>query len=199
LDTVAEIKAQYARVLTQSDWKHFKEVAEYYLRLTAELKTNDIKNSHKRLLLRNSQKRLFVGIGCELLVKSFYLKNGYCINKFKKKFEGSRTPIHKLAEIPTGEINAADTFTLSTLIDHLSKVKQFQDIKKIKRGFQIAMAFRNKEGHVTFPRHEFNHGNYMEISEAVTAFYSEAFSQTLRYQIAMTPEERPIFQFNSRT
>jgi len=39
----------------------------------------------------------------------------------------------------------------------------------------------------------------MEISEAVTAFYSEAFSQTLRYQIAMTPEERPIFQFNSRT
>lgn len=197
LSTVAEIKAQYARVLKQDDWKHFKEIAEYYLRVAAELKGRDIPAPQKRLLLRNSQKRLFLGIGCELLLKSFYLRSGYCINKFRKQFTGRKAPINKLADVPAGEIDPEDTFTMNPLIDNLSKVKEFQALDTIKRGFQVAMTFRNKEGHVTFPHHKFVHENYKDISEAVTAFYLEAFGQTLRYQIAMKPKEKAIFQLKN--
>jgi len=81
MDVVNEIKSQYARALWSSDWLYFKQIAEYYLKVAARLKKTDIKSGSKNLLLRNAQKRLFLGIGCELLLKAFYLKEGYCINK----------------------------------------------------------------------------------------------------------------------
>ena len=77
----SDIKKQYAKFFTQSDYSVFKSMAEYYLRKAAVLKTRDIERDEAfRLLLRNVQKRLFIGIGCELLLKSFFLLNDYCIN-----------------------------------------------------------------------------------------------------------------------
>lgn len=197
MTSVAEIKRQYARVLSQSDWNYLKEVAEYYLRTAAELRRTDIKTRKKRLLLRNAQKRLFLGIGCELLLKSFYLKNGYCVNKFKKQFTEQKTPTHNLADVPIDEIDPGDTFTMDALINNLPKIKEFQYYKKIKRGFQIAMTFRNKEGHISFPKHEFVNENYEDISKALIAFYFTAFGQLFRYQIAMKTNEKAIFQLKN--
>lgn len=82
-----EIKNQYAKFFEISDWNTFKTASEYYLQNAAKVLTRDIKYESRalKLLRRNVQKRLYIGIACELLLKSLYLRKGYCINKPKKK------------------------------------------------------------------------------------------------------------------
>ncbi len=76
------VKDQFARVFPASDWRLFKEMAEIYFSEAAFLKKSAFKVAHhRRLLVRNSRKRLLIGIGAELLLKAVYLKAGYCINK----------------------------------------------------------------------------------------------------------------------
>ncbi|HVU93730.1 MAG TPA: hypothetical protein VHE34_00840 [Puia sp.] len=75
------IKQQYAKVFKKQDWESFKLIADFYFRKAATLKRKDIDIDETfKLLTRNIQKRLYLGIGCELLVKSCYLKNGFTIN-----------------------------------------------------------------------------------------------------------------------
>jgi hypothetical protein len=78
-------KGQYRRVFRQSDWRLFREVAESYLIDSVRLKTSDLRrpNARKALLIRNIRKRLFLGVGCELLLKAAFLKKGYAINKLR--------------------------------------------------------------------------------------------------------------------
>lgn len=194
MDVVNEIKSQYVKVLVQKDWRQFKQVAEYYLKEAARIKKGDIKSKTRKLLLRNSQKRLFLGIGCELLIKAFYLKEGYCINKFTKQFSEKKSPIHKLSDLSVKDINEKDTFTLDALINNLNKINKFNDYNNIKRGFQIAMVFRNKEGHVTFPSHKFKESSYRDIESAFKIFYKEAFGEKLLFQISMKPYEKHLFK-----
>ena len=191
---IDEIKSQYARILQQKDWLQFSQIAEYYLKEAARLKTKHIEVRNNKLLLRNSIKRLYLGIGCELLIKSFYLKKGYCINRFKKEFTGEMSPTHKLSDLNGSDINDKDTFTLSDLINNLNKIKVFDFHVDIERGFKIAMVFRNKEAHVTHPTHEFNEQNYRDIENAVKNFYKEAFSKRLTFIISMKPNENYAFK-----
>lgn len=197
MSVVNEIKSQYARVLRQSDWRNFKEIAEYYLETAAKLKIKDISSSKNQLLLRNSQERLFLGIGCELLLKSFYLKNGYCVNKLRSNYGGAKDPVHKLSALADADIDPNDTFTMNRLIEKLGNIAKFQDHAKIKRGFQIAMTFRNKEGHVTFPSHAFDPNNYKDIAAAVETFYAQAFGQDLTFKVSMESNEKPVFRINT--
>lgn len=96
-DIESEIKAQYARFFEGNDWHGFKKVAEYYLKTAAELKKSDVKTLEScKLLIRNIKKRLFIGIGCELILKAFYLKSGYVINKPKNREDSNR--LYKLDE-----------------------------------------------------------------------------------------------------
>lgn len=193
MDIVTEIKSQYTRVLQHSDWLQFKNVAEYYLEAAARLKKKDIKSQSNKLLLRNSQKRLFIGIGCELLLKAFYLKKGYCINKLNSSFSGKKLPVHKLSSLKKNDINDKNTFTLDPLVNHLITISTLKSHKEIKRGFQIAMAFRNKEGHVTFPSHSFDIQNYRDVEKAIMLFYQEGFKEKLSYKISMQPNEKSRF------
>src|SRR3989304_10460812 len=76
-----EVKQQFARVFTRQDWSLFKRMADYYLRSAVFLRTWDVKPPKDlKLLARNCQKRLFIGIGTELLLKAIYLKHGFSIN-----------------------------------------------------------------------------------------------------------------------
>src|SRR5882762_10484685 len=75
------IKSQYARIFEKKDWQIFKSVTEYYFSKAAKLRIKDIEFATNQLLLRNIQKRLFLGIGGELLVKAYFLKSGYYINR----------------------------------------------------------------------------------------------------------------------
>ncbi len=197
MSIVNEIKDQYARILVKSDSILFKEIAEYYLETAAKLKKKDIRSTKNKLLLRNSQKRLYLGIGCELLLKAYYLKHGYCINKFKKEFEGKKSPTHKIEDLESEHINPNNTFTLGQLINSLKEVCNFNNLKEIEHGFEIAMAFRNKEGHVTFPSHEFNESNYRDIENSVIMFYSCGFDEKLKFSISMKSNERAVFKIST--
>jgi len=194
MDVVNKIKSQYSRVLTKNDWQHLQSVAEYYLLVSAKLKKKNIRIKQNQLLLRNAQKRLFLGIGCELLLKSFYLKNGYCVNKVKNSIDKYQVPVHKLSNLNQADINEKDTFTFNSLIDSLQKLKKLSSHKKIKEGFQIAMTFRNKEGHISFPSHEFDSEDYKSVSDAVEHFYSEAFNEKITFNISMKPNEKGYFK-----
>ena len=67
------VKADFARVFVQADWDLFKAMAEFHLERAARLKKTDMKYVPRRwrLLARNAQKRLFIGIGTKLLLKAF--------------------------------------------------------------------------------------------------------------------------------
>lgn len=59
-------------------------MADYYFKKAALLRKRDIRVSGQNgLLILNIQKRLFLGVGGELLVKAFYLKRGYIVNSPK--------------------------------------------------------------------------------------------------------------------
>ena len=193
MDIVNEIKMQYERVLCFEDSERFKSIAEYYLTSAAKLRKKDIQSSGNRLLIRNSQKRLFLGVGCELLLKAYYLKNNYCVNKLTENFAGEKSPIHKLADINPDHIKNGDTFTISPLIDKLSAVSDFDDIDTIERGLKIAMIFRNKEGHTSFSTHQFDRSNYRDIENAVVSLYRNGFEQILHFRISMEKNEKAKF------
>ncbi|MGN6402327.1 MAG: hypothetical protein ACTHMD_17845 [Flavisolibacter sp.] len=187
-----EIKRQYAKVFKKSDWQSFKLIAEYYLAKAAILKRKDIEVGDTfKLLIRNIQKRLFLGIGCELLVKACYLKHGYIINKPKDKTKGT---VIKSSSIKGSELEAEDTFTLSPLIDNLKKVVTFSDWTTIEKGLKILKVFRNKEGHVAVLWHKYKPQNYRDIEAAMTLFYKEAFEEDVEFQIFMEETDNGVFK-----
>ena len=109
-----------------------------------------------------------------------------------------KVPTHKLASLKKQDINPNDTFTLAPLIANLDRIAVFQDINAIRRGFEIAMTFRNKEGHTTFPAQEFDESNYRDIENAVTLFYKYGFSEDLEFHISMKANETALFEVGGR-
>lgn len=187
-----EIKKQYAKVFKRADWESFKLIAEYYFKKAAVLKRKDIEvNDNFKLLIRNIQKRLFLGIGCELLVKACYLKHGYVINKPKDKTKGA---IIKFFSIRVAELEVEDTFTLSPLIDNLKKIVAFTDWATIEKGLKILKVFRNKEGHVAVLWHTYKAQNYRDIELAIRLFYKEAFEEDIEFEIFMEENNNGLFK-----
>ncbi|WP_180700937.1 hypothetical protein, partial [Vibrio parahaemolyticus] len=193
---VNEVKAQFARVLSSSDWEHFLEVADYHFEEAATLKNQDIRYASKKLLIRNSMKRLHLGIGVELALKAAFLKQGICINKFTGRnppqgYENS--PIHRFENLDMTLVTPNDTFTLGSLIDKYAQIMEVEVNQEFTDGLRIAMTFRNKEGHTSFPKHEFQPENYRLIESAVRRLYLEAFGHNLEFLIGMTAQERGVF------
>ena len=58
------IKAQFAKVFVQDDWRLFKRMAEFHFERAVFLKISDVTRMAKRwrLLARNSDKRLRIGL-----------------------------------------------------------------------------------------------------------------------------------------
>lgn len=186
------IKKQYAKVFKKNDWEFFKIVAEYYFKKAATLKKADIDSDEVfKLAIRNIQKRLFLGIACELVVKSCYLKQGYVINKPITK--GPNLPI-KFKDIKISELDAKDTYTLSPLIQNINKIIDFSNWAVIQKGLNILKVFRNKEGHVAVMWHKYDPGNYRDIEASVIAFYLDVFGEQLDFRIAMESKERGKFE-----
>lgn len=193
---VNEVKAQFALVLSFSDWEHLLEVADYHFEEAAKLKKRDIRYSGKQLLIRNSMKRLHIGIGAELALKAAFLKKGVCVNKFAagKRPEGyENNPIHRLEDLDMELITPKDTFTMGRLIDKYAQVMEVEVNQEFTDGLHIAMTFRNKEGHTSFPRHAFQPANYRLIENSVKRIYREGFGKELEFLIAMTAQESGVF------
>lgn len=181
------IKNQYSKVFKKDDWAMFKLIADYYLAKAATLKRKDIDfDDTFTLLIRNIQKRLFLGIAAEFLVKACYLKNGYVINQ--PRVPNNQTTI-RFTQIRIPDLKPENTFTLTRLRDHVRTVANFTDWAKVEKGFKILTVFRNKEGHVVSISHNYRAKDYRTIEEAIVLFYQDIFQENINFHISMEDDE----------
>ena len=179
------VKDRFSAYFDKRDWKRFKGVAECYFQRAVYLKRLDIEyniNTEKiysALLARNIQKRLNIGIGTELLIKAFYLKEGWMINLVKNKKNNMANFPFSQKEIKKN-FHEDNTFTLNDLIQNLGKVKKFKNRALIDEGLRIAKVFRNKEGHMVTKQHKYNKNDYSKIESSLVQFYKEAFNEILK-------------------
>ena len=181
-------KQQFAKLFRQHDWRLFKNVADCYLKQAAYLrKKNIVATEDLALLIRNSQKRLFIGVGIELLVKALYLKLGYAINK-PSVGERPKAPL-LWSDAENLELKDDDTFTLSQLIEWLDKVIVLDKKNVIDRGLRIAKVFRNKEAHIVTPKHAFKATSYRQIESALRELYRQGFNESLGVRFSLGPTD----------
>ena len=188
------VKQQFAKVFKPSDWRLFKHVADVYLRQAAFLRKRDVRaSSQLKLLVRNAQKRLLIGVGIELLLKALYLRNGYAINRVEQKNKMLKFPFG-LDEVKGLQVLDGETFQLASLIDQISKVIHLSDGEAALNGLKIAKVFRNKEGHVITSHHAFDASNYRDIEFALRKLYREGFSESLDVRFSLGPNEQPVWK-----
>lgn len=205
-----QIKEEYSKIFRKSDWELFKTGANYYLRTAALLKMADINLTEdeklavyckdNRLLFRNIQKRLFVGIACELLIKAYFLKSGYIINKPSDN-EKHKGVLYIENTIPDSELNEKDTFTFSKLFDvllKLEKAKTHNSKSKVSteiiEGLRIAKVFRNKEAHVITSTHQYNEMDYTKIERCIVRAFQDWFNEQLDFSISFEKNEVGKFE-----
>ncbi len=184
----------FAKVFSKDDWPLFKLVAESYLEEATRLKkrSNMQVPPDKRLLLRNIRKRLFIGLGVELLLKAVYLKCNFGINLL-----GNRQDLYSLERLtqdPESKANANKTLSLDFLIRRLSEVITLTDGDSTRNGLTLARGFRNKEGHVVAPTHLFVAETYSAIEGALVRVYQDAFSEKLEVTFSMAPLEKAVWR-----
>jgi hypothetical protein len=195
----SDIKQQYAKFFTKTDSRVFKWMAEYYFRKAATLLIKDIDSGETdRLLLRNVQKRLFIGIGCELLLKSFFLLQDYCINLPVRGYTQPGKSPYSIKTVQQDKFDISNTLTLNNLIQKLPKIQVFAncpsvDKEQMLKAFNIAKVFRNKEGHVATLWHDYDSTNYSDIESGLVLFYKTAFSQKLAVSISFESNEKGEF------
>ncbi|HTG14527.1 MAG TPA: hypothetical protein VK747_04585 [Blastocatellia bacterium] len=183
------MKSQFAKVFVSSDWRLFKEMAEINLSEAAFLKKSSKVAKSRRLLARNSRKRLLIGVGLELLLKAVYLKADYCINKPQDRAAPLRPPFRP-SEAVGWQLEAADTYTLEQLTRTLKKILQMQKPQYVIDGLSIAKVFRNKEGHVVTRAHRFDAKSYRMIEGALREIYANAFQEQLTVRFSFERRER---------
>ena len=184
-----KIKSQFSKIFKPSDITPFKQTADYYFKNAATLKKKKIDAPQSlKLLFRNIQKRLYVGIGTELILKAFYLKNGFNINKPNRNIK-IKFP-EKINNLNKTDLNPSDTYSLSQLIDKLGGIiKKPSDYNKILEGLKICKVFRNKEGHVAVNRHKFDKKDFTKIEYSIKRIYEIGFSENLEFKISMNKED----------
>jgi len=185
------VKSQFERIFSTPDWRLYKEMAEVSFSEAAFLKKRDFNKvaEQKKLLVRNSRKRLLIGIGAELLLKAIYLKTGYCINTPKNGKSQLKFPF-KAAEAKGVSLDGANTYMLNKLIDHLTRIITLRQPAVVAEGLKIAKVFRNKEGHVVTPSHRFDPRSFRAIEKALVALYADVFGERLTVRFSLEPRER---------
>jgi hypothetical protein len=186
-----QTKAAFARLFVRADWRLFKTMAEFYFERAACLRKSDMTHvpTEWRLLARNAQKRLFIGIGTELLLKALYLKHGFVINRLAARHPTLKFPFTP-AQLGAVALASDETYMLGDLIHHLAKVPAIGAFGQFDGGLRIAKVFRNKEGHVVLPTHRFNPQDYRDIERALVELYTRGFGETLRVRFAVAQGER---------
>lgn len=146
------------------------------------------------LLARNIRKRLLIGIGVELLLKSAFLKAGYAINKPVNSNE-FRFP-SRFELIGDKALDKVRTATFSECLRHIGYSMKLQCEQATRDGLEIAHVFRNKEAHGIVSDHPYCADTYKIIEDALKDVYRCAFSEALIVKIGMTAEDEPIWNLN---
>jgi len=191
------VKAGYAKVFVRQDWQLFKRFAEFDLQRAAFLRTADMLRiaRESRLLARNIEKRLLIGIGTELLLKAVYLRHNFSINKPVNRTAAPGFPF-TFQQIQGFAQDPDETYMLNDLIQHLAAVPAVAPLGAVEKGLRIAKVFRNKEGHVVVARHTFDPTHYRDIEAALVALYARAFNQTLHVRFSVGRGERSLWRVN---
>lgn len=162
----------------QSDSKYFKENAEILIShgIDHYKKMSESDMEHNDHIY---QAYLNIAVGCELLLKSIYLKNGYAINQTKNK------EIIKFNDGVKDVLVKGRTHSFNTLINS-AKTKVFSDLGisegeagKIKNVFRLINLKRNNLVHAG--KKHFDHYKYAEcIGKMILLLYNNAFSEEER-------------------
>ena len=186
----ARTKQRFAKVFGSSDWRLFKRAADAYLERAARMKKRDVSYAPEslQLLLRDSQKRLLIGVGVEFLLKAAYLYAGFAINKPEDR-KAVSFPF-SLADVARGVLKPDDTYTLAQLIDSLGALPSLKGLGKDGDGLRIAKVFRNKEGHVVVSEHKFEPDDYRTIERSLVAVYRRCFAEALHVRFSVAWGER---------
>jgi hypothetical protein len=189
------VKAYFAREFVKSDWRFFKTVADRYFERSARLRKSDLHAFpvEWRLLARNIEKRLYIGMGTELLLKAAYLKHGFVINKPARVSAKPPAFPFTRAAAPTLRLDLGDTYTLNDLICGLAKVPAIGALGNLERGLRIAKVFRNKEGHVVLPAHKFDPRDYRDIEQSLVEIYARALRESLQVRFSVASREKAIW------
>lgn len=210
MSTESDIKMEFEKLFQRQDWELFKVGANYYLRTAAFLKISDIKLTDieqnavfckdNQLLFRNIQKRLWIGIAGELLLKAHFLKSGYLINKTTDR-DLNRVAFHKIGSIQSEYLKLDDTFTFDQLISALPRLEKerLNDNNhtvspEITEGLRIAKVFRNKEAHIITDTHDYNVKDYGKIEKCMKKIYNDWFNENLEFQISFSKNETAKFE-----
>ena len=162
----------------QSDFKYFQENAEILIShgINHYKKISESDMAHNDHIY---QAYLNIAVGCELLLKSIYLKNGYAINQTKNK------GIIKFNDDVKDVLVKDRTYSFKTLIDG-DKTEVFGDLgisegeaRKIKNVFGLINLKRNNLVHAG--KKHFDHYKYAEcIGKTILLLYNNAFSEEER-------------------
>lgn len=190
------VKQTFARQFVATDWKLFKRMAEFYLQHAAYLRTDDVRyiSQSQRLLARNSLKRLYIGIGTELLLKAAYLKHGFLINRLGRNQLNAPSFPFTAAQAMGFALSPDDTYTLGDLITSLNKVLVVNGHVVGVRGLKVAKVFRNKEGHGVLPRHDYRASHYRDVEQSLVALYQCAFGETLSLTFSIGRGEKGVWR-----
>jgi hypothetical protein len=196
------VKQQFAKIFEKSDWTLFKGIAESYLEQAARLRKKDLRRAPQnlRLLARNCQKRLFIGIAVELLLKAAYLHQGYCINVLADGHGPLDWP-YTAEQVKTRgfALNPDRTQELNECIQKFTDavVKLGDQREAVLEGLRMAKVYRNKEGHIVAPKHDYVPSDYHKIESALILFYREAFSEALELRFSLAPKQKSIFRVSA--
>lgn len=194
------VKAQFAKVFVQNDWRLFKRMAEFHLKRAVFLRTSDMRRVAEpwRLLARNIDKRLLIGIGTELLLKAVYLRHDFSINRPVRGAAGAPAFPFTFQQVQDVAQDPDETYMFNDLIQKLSSVSTVGSLGANEKGLKIAKVFRNKEGHVVVAKHTFDLTNYRDIEAALVALYFRAFNQTLRVRFSFKAGEKGVWRVRRR-
>lgn len=192
------VKTNFARVFVKSDWQVFKGIADRYFERSAHLRKSDMTAFPKdwRLLARNVEKRLFIGIGTELLLKALYLRHGYVINRPVKGTQGAPAFPFTRTQAASIQLTPDETYMLNDLIQGLPKVPAVGALGQLDSGLRIAKVFRNKEGHVVLVSHKFDPAEYRSIEQSLVAIYARGFGQSLQVRFAIASGEKAVWKLS---
>jgi hypothetical protein len=192
----ATVKAQFAKIFVRDDWSLFKRMAEFHLERAAFLRKRDMERMPERwrLLARNSEKRLLIGIGMELLLKAIYLRHGFSINEPERTAVNPPRFPFTFQQI-RGTPQAADrTYMLDRLIQNIPSIPAIGNLGAAETGLKIAKVFRNKEGHGVVAGHRYDASNYRDIESSLVTLYARALNQTLQVRFSLAPGEAGVWR-----
>jgi len=153
-------------------------------------------NAPRALLIRNVRKRLFLGVGCELLLKAAFLKQGYAINKLRKGKESQNLNALVALRPDTryDEFDPDETHKFDHLINWIPKIIPTPQSSDVTIGMKVAKVLRNKEGHVATPSHRYEEDSYRAVEAALKSVYREIFGVKLTVKVAFLQSEKPVWR-----